>query len=272
MPSAANPGAGRAFESDVAKMERSLAGDPNVTDIQAPGRLRDRVTRQLREHDVLVTHKVGHDLVLTAIECRDRSRPVGVPEIEAFSTKCRHTGIDRAVIVSRAGFTTTALTKAAHENIRCYTLQPGGESLIGVHFGRTVWEIHAPVAQFSGWAEAVADDGSVFRDDGAPFDFAVEMRAYIEHFSGLPHERSPGFVNEVWYPIQCHDLHVRNTETGLRGRFRSFCCIVTAACTEKPSMAETVTYSDLLNDKVIAVKTTINLGYGGSATFFFPRA
>ena len=128
MSKAAKQKAGKALESAVAKIERVIGRNTNVISIEAPARLLDRTTGRLREHDVLVTHKVGHDVVKTALECRDRSRKVGVPDIEAFAAKCRDTGIDRAVIVSSLGFAQTALKKARHENVRCYVLRNGGVS------------------------------------------------------------------------------------------------------------------------------------------------
>lgn len=251
------PKPGKAFESAVAAMERSLARDPSVTEIEAPARLPDRGTGTLREHDVLVTHRVGHHLARTAIECRDRSHKVGVPDVEAFAAKCRDTSIDRAVIVSSTGFTKTALTKAKHENVRCHLLHAGGEALMGLQFGGTFLALHAPVASFGATLPVDAENWWILRDDGSPFDSDVGQ--YLEHFSGLPHERSPGFLNEVWYPIPCHNLYMRDNATGLNHRFRDFCCIVSSACTEHLSVPETLTYSDLLTDKVIARTTTMNI-------------
>jgi hypothetical protein len=65
---------------------------------------------------------VEHHEFVTAIECRDRSRPVGVPQIEGFHQKCQDTGIHRGVIVSPKGFYSSAVTKAAHLGIVCLRL------------------------------------------------------------------------------------------------------------------------------------------------------
>lgn len=92
-------------------LERLLAGSGAT--IEAPSRrLVDRDTGELREHDVLISWNHGHHQILTAIECRDRSRPVGVPDVEAFADKCASTGVHSAVIVSARGFRQTARTKA----------------------------------------------------------------------------------------------------------------------------------------------------------------
>lgn len=180
-----------------------------------------------------------------------------MPEIEAFAAKCRDTGIDRAVIVSSNGFTETALTKAKHENVRCHLLQPGGESLVGWAIGPGELVSMKSAAHFV-WSPSVeVGNRLVFRDDGSPFDFEREMLPYVEHFSSLPHQRSPECVNEVWYPIPCHDLYVRDNVTGLTYRFGNFGCVVTAEWIERSSAQQTMTYSDLLNNKVIVVSTTV---------------
>lgn len=78
---------GKALEILVASLEKALAENQNVT-VHSPVRLPDRTTGKLREHDVVVEFKEGHHSLLVAIECRDRSRPIGVPQVEAFWAKC----------------------------------------------------------------------------------------------------------------------------------------------------------------------------------------
>jgi hypothetical protein len=112
---------GKKLERLVATLERALAGT-NAT-IESPSRrLLDRDTGKPREHDVLITWDHGHHQIVTAIECRDRSRPVGVPDIEAFADKCGATGVNGGVVVSAAGFRITARTKAAARSITCMDL------------------------------------------------------------------------------------------------------------------------------------------------------
>jgi hypothetical protein len=48
---------------------------------------------------------------------------VGVPDVEAFQSKCRDTHVDRGIIVSSSGFRRTALLKAINYNIRCFGLE-----------------------------------------------------------------------------------------------------------------------------------------------------
>lgn len=113
---------GKALERLVANLEQALAKNPNVT-IHLSKRLRDRTTGKLRQHDVVLELKEGHHSVLIAIECKDRSRPIGVPQVEGFGAKCLDTGINQGIIVSTKGFCKTARTKAAHQGIRCLDIE-----------------------------------------------------------------------------------------------------------------------------------------------------
>jgi len=113
---------GKALESLVASLEKALADTPNVK-VHSPMRLPDRTTGKLREHDVVLELNEGHHSLLIAIECRDRSRPIGVPQVEAFGAKCLDTGINQGIIVSTMGFYNTAKTKADHLGIRCLDIE-----------------------------------------------------------------------------------------------------------------------------------------------------
>lgn len=112
---------GRSLEKLVAYLERHLTNHDMVK-VESPKRLRDKSTGRLREHDVVLTIKSGHHTVLVAVECRDRSRPVGVPQLEGFAKKCQETGVVQGVIVSPCGFTKTAPAKARALGIRCLSL------------------------------------------------------------------------------------------------------------------------------------------------------
>lgn len=103
-------------------LERVLSSNDS-TQVISPYMARDRTTGNLREHDVAVIMTNGHHKVVTAIECRDLSRPVGVPQVEGFHQKCLDTGINRGVIVSGKGFFKSALQKARHFGIECLRLE-----------------------------------------------------------------------------------------------------------------------------------------------------
>jgi hypothetical protein len=106
----------------VRVIERATHDDGNVL-VESPKRLPDKDTGRVREHDVVLTFTQRHHQIVVALECRDRSRKVGVPDVEAFQAKCLRTGIDRGIMVSSTGFAQTALVKAASYNIGCFSLE-----------------------------------------------------------------------------------------------------------------------------------------------------
>lgn len=112
---------GERLQRLVEVIERATNNEPHIT-VESPKKLPDKDTGRLREHDVVLTHSLSHHTVRIALECRDRSRPVGVPEIEAFAKKCERTGIDKGIMVSSLGFTDTAIKVAAKESIGCLSL------------------------------------------------------------------------------------------------------------------------------------------------------
>jgi hypothetical protein len=109
---------GLKFQGFIAKLERALHEAEGVR-IHSPLRLRDKDTGRLREHDVVISRATHHGHLLTAIECRDRSRKVTVADVEAFAKKCERTGVHHGVIVASNGFASTARAKAAALNISC---------------------------------------------------------------------------------------------------------------------------------------------------------
>ncbi|MBA4757398.1 restriction endonuclease [Sphingosinicella sp.] len=103
----------------VAFLEKQLT----EAKIESPYRLRDKITGRMREHDVVIFSKNGHHDLIIAIECRDRSRPIGVGQVEEFSTKCNDTGVNSGIIASSKGFYTTALLKAEKKGILCFSIE-----------------------------------------------------------------------------------------------------------------------------------------------------
>ena len=104
---------GRSLEKLVLYLKRHRVGKGTVL-IESPKRLRDKSTGRLCKHDVVLTINSGYHEVLVAIECRERGRPVGLSQLEAFAQKCSATSINKSVIVSSCGFTKTALVRQRH--------------------------------------------------------------------------------------------------------------------------------------------------------------
>lgn len=113
---------GKSLEKLVENLEKVLAGKGNLT-IESPKRLVDKTTGRLREFDVLLTIKQQHHEVLIGFECRDRSRPITVNQVEGFWKKCQDTGIAQGIMVSSNGFCATATMKAEHLGIRCLNVE-----------------------------------------------------------------------------------------------------------------------------------------------------
>jgi hypothetical protein len=77
---------GKEFEQLVRAIESAWIDQENVT-IESPKKLRDKRTGRLREHDIVLTINESHHEVVVALECRDLSRRIGVPQVEAFRQK-----------------------------------------------------------------------------------------------------------------------------------------------------------------------------------------
>lgn len=161
---------GRSLELLVEKLERILANDTRVH-IESPKKIRDTQTHKLREHDVVLTYNQSHHELIVAIECKDRSRPVGVPDIETFDTKCRHTNINQGIIVSSSGFTHTAIQKASVMGIKCLELKEIEtasflipEAVAVVHYKRFITAKYTPMVD--NFVLRVADDYDILDPEG----------------------------------------------------------------------------------------------------------
>jgi hypothetical protein len=116
---------GENLQQLVRTLEQATNNAPHIK-VESPKRLLDKQTGELREHDVVLTHSLGHHTMVLALECRDRKRKVGVPDVEAFRHKRNNTGVHRAIIVSSTGFAKTALKKAEPNDIGCLGLEEVG--------------------------------------------------------------------------------------------------------------------------------------------------
>jgi hypothetical protein len=116
------PKDGRDLQRLIRSIESAKAAGRQDLKIESPAFLIDKLTGKKREHDVLLTYKLDHHEVIMALECRDRSRPIGIDAVEAFRSKCESTGVHRGIMVSSKGFSKPAITKAVIYNIGCLTL------------------------------------------------------------------------------------------------------------------------------------------------------
>jgi hypothetical protein len=110
------------FQNFVGTIMRTFAGSENVT-VEVGKVIPDDATGRARDFDIYITAKFGPHTMATAIECKDKGRPIDVPAVEAFSKKCQRHGIGRMVMVSSSGFTNTAHEVAKAEHVMLMTLK-----------------------------------------------------------------------------------------------------------------------------------------------------
>ncbi|HVN70826.1 MAG TPA: restriction endonuclease [Desulfomonilia bacterium] len=111
----------RLLKELVSYLRQCPFGDDTIL-IESPKRLRNKSTGRFLHHDAVLTITSWYHTVLVAVQCRERSSPVGLPQIEEFARKCTATCICRSVIVSLSGFTKPALIKAKTLGIHCLSL------------------------------------------------------------------------------------------------------------------------------------------------------
>lgn len=212
------PKQGKSLEQLVASIERVLA-DQTTVEIESPKRLRDRTNGELREHDVVLKIKQGHHIVLVAIECRDRSRPIGAPEVEAFSAKCQDTGINQGIMVSPSGFYNSARRKADHLGIRCIDLEEAGsfDWLLASGVQSVMKKLLTHDWKFFPEKEGLVTRATmeVLASDGTPLDMSI-LAANAQRILNelLPLDPDPTEKSELNVRVGAGGTILRNAETG----------------------------------------------------------
>lgn len=113
---------GIAFQNFVAMVEKAFAARDNVT-VEAGKFITDIDSESRREFDVWIVSKFGgYHEVITAIEVKDEKTPIGVPEVEAFLSKCGRNNIHRKVMVSSNGSNPAAERLAAKRGVTLMTM------------------------------------------------------------------------------------------------------------------------------------------------------
>src|SRR5438034_62901 len=101
------------FPNVVAVIHEHMAGDATV---EESALLRNSLTGEEREVDVVITSRVaGHELVLAA-EATAAGRPADTGWVERMLGKHRNLQTDKLVLVSEGGFTKQARQLALKEN------------------------------------------------------------------------------------------------------------------------------------------------------------
>jgi hypothetical protein len=119
------------FERVVASIQRLFSPQAEVTHNEKIPDIRNR----RRQFDVVVRGEWAGRKLLGVIECRDKGRPVDLPQIDAFITKSQSVLANFALIVSRAGYTREAISRAKDSGIGTLSLLPEDGSDVGFTVG-----------------------------------------------------------------------------------------------------------------------------------------
>lgn len=254
VPKSKSRNSGKLLEGIVATLERVLSGSP-ATKIETNKRLVDKVGKRMREHDVVLTTVFGHHTSVTAIECRHRSRAVGSEHVEAFATKCQHTGVNLGVIVSSTGFTSPARKIADHFGIKCIEiadvpsfdwLRPGDMTFQAINFDRidVVAQVEPPPIDRSHTFEILD-----------PAGVAVSMERLCataqKLIQGNLKDLVPG-TREQRFRIFIADHKLRDRESGALRSVLSFDGAAAITITETKVPFEKVRYSETGGETIIA--------------------
>lgn len=107
--------AGAAFERLTASVQARL--DPG-SEVRWNEKLNGR------QIDATVRGKLGSASVLVVVECRDYADAIGIDHVDQLDSVRREVGANKAVLVTRTGFTRPALDKAASVGIDTCVLRP----------------------------------------------------------------------------------------------------------------------------------------------------
>ncbi len=112
------------FEELVKKVQKKLA--PNAI-VKLDDKIIGKITGVKRQIDISVRQKVGNYDLLIAIDCKDYSKPVGLPQIGEFIELISDIQANKGVIVSANGFTKTAKIRGEKAGLNLYRLVDTGE-------------------------------------------------------------------------------------------------------------------------------------------------
>ncbi|MCD4716228.1 MAG: restriction endonuclease [Desulfobacterales bacterium] len=116
---------GKSFERLIARIQKSVH---DRAEIGVNEKLKDVDTDKLRQIDITIRLSDGPTHFFGIVEVRDRSRPIGVRYVEEIFGKQRSVKADAAFLVSKSGFTKTAITKAKQLAIRTLSYEEAQEA------------------------------------------------------------------------------------------------------------------------------------------------
>lgn len=111
---------GQRFEQLIAWIQTSVHKNAII---KVNEKIKDIDTDKLRQVDITIRLSDGPTEFFGIVEVRDRKRPIGVRYVEEISGKLRSVRADAAFLVSKSGFTKTAIDKARQLCIRVLTYE-----------------------------------------------------------------------------------------------------------------------------------------------------
>jgi len=75
-----------------------------------------------RQFDVVITLKTPDDELITVIEGKDYKKKISVEKLDEFHSKMKDVKANKGILVSKMGFSTTAISKAKRLGITLYSL------------------------------------------------------------------------------------------------------------------------------------------------------
>jgi hypothetical protein len=109
-----------AFQRIIALLNATLAERCSVVE---SAMLRDKVTNEEREVDILITTTAGSYTLTIGIEVVSWARPAGTPWVERMRARHDNLPVDKLVLVSESGFTGPAEVKAKFYGIETLTVE-----------------------------------------------------------------------------------------------------------------------------------------------------
>ncbi len=113
------PKEGKEFEDLTAEIFEALRNDPQYEFVERNVKLQGADCE--RQIDVLLRGKVGPFENITIVECKDYNKVVNITKVDALDSVRRDVNADKAVLVSRKGFSKSAIQKAKRLGIRLCT-------------------------------------------------------------------------------------------------------------------------------------------------------
>lgn len=115
-------GPGDDLESLTEKIFRALTSNPLTSgDVTIERNVMLDGADGPRQIDVLIRTKAGPIDLTTIIECKDYKKRIAVPTVDALHSVAQDVNASRAVLVTRGGFSKTAVQKAKRLGIGLYT-------------------------------------------------------------------------------------------------------------------------------------------------------